>query len=68
MHLFRGIKSKSSKSKSGFFFKWVMSSEKFQNVLKDDFKVLVKIFMLKCPKSRRIWGMSRAESVTFSNK
>ena len=45
-----------------------MSSEKFQNVLKDDFKVLVKIFMLKCPNSIRIWGMSRAESVTFSNK
>ena len=49
-----------------------MFSVKFQKVLKDDFKVLIKFFkkcqqffisyflMTKCPKSRRIWGMSRA--------
>ena len=49
-----------------------MCSEKFPKVLKNDFEVLVKFFrncqqfstgtflMTKCPKSRRIWGMSRA--------
>ena len=50
-----------------------MSSEKFPKVLKDDFKAFMKFFrkfhqffistflMTKCLKSRRIWGMSRAE-------
>ena len=54
-----------------------MCSEKFPKVLKNDFKVLVKFFrncqqfstgtflMTKCPKSRRIWGMSRAEKLLF---
>ena len=63
--------SKSWKSKSGHFFNGIMCSEKFPKVLKNDFKVLVKFFrkcqqfftgtflMTKCPKSRRIWGMSR---------
>ena len=49
-----------------------MCSEKFQKVLKDDFKVLITFFrkfqqffistflMTKCPKSRKIWGMSQA--------
>ena len=54
-----------------------MCSEKFQKVLKDDFKVLIKFFRKcqqffistflkkKCPKSRRIWGMSRNEKKNF---
>ena len=49
-----------------------MCSEKFQKVLKDNFRALIKFFRKcqqffistflkkKCPKSRRIWGMSRA--------
>ena len=54
------------------FFQQVMCSEKFPRVLKNDFKVLIKclrkcqqfftstFLMTKYPKSRRIWGMSRA--------
>ena len=59
-----------------------MSSEKFQKVFKDNFEVLMKFFrkcqqffistfsMKKCPKSRRIWGMSRAAKIfwTFFEK
>ena len=57
-----------------------MCSEKFQKVLKNDFKVLIKFlrncqqFFIstflkkKCPtgKSRRIWGMSRAGEAFFA--